>query len=226
CGARISRTRTASGPIPASTSRARRRTCQPRSGAKSSATTPRGSTTSPAPNRCPLTLPSPPMGERVVGPESLSPLGRGQGEGRRHGRPDMDARELLLEEHNRVHSAAVGGDKASMAERTFGGLTDQQMRVRPREDLNSLAWLMWHIARAEDIFANLLISGRDQVLDGGWAGRLKVKRPDFGIGMTKPEVAELSATIDIAALRDYRDAVGRRSREIVGAFGPGDWKGE
>ena len=44
----------------------------------------------------------------------------------------MDAKDLLLEEHNRVHSAAVGGDKMSMAERTFGGLTDEQMRVRPR----------------------------------------------------------------------------------------------
>src|SRR5215472_1096943 len=138
----------------------------------------------------------------------------------------MDARDLFMDQHAAVHSAAVGGNKASGAERAFGGLTDEQMRVRPREDLNSLAWLMWHIARAEDIFANVLISGRDQVLDGGWAGRLKVKRPDFGIGMSKSEVAELSTTIDIAALRDYRDAVGRRSREIVGAFGPGDWKGE
>ena len=138
----------------------------------------------------------------------------------------MDARDLLLDEHCRVHSAAVGGDKMSMAERTFGGLTDEQMRVRPREDLNSLAWLMWHIARAEDVFANLLISGRDQVLDEGWFARLKISRPDFGIGMTKPEVSELSAKIDIAALRDYRDAVGRRTREIVGGFGPGDWKGE
>src|SRR3989441_1434374 len=138
----------------------------------------------------------------------------------------MDAKDLLLDEHCRVHSAAVGGDKMSIAERTFGGLTDEQMRMRPREDLNSVAWLMWHIARAEDVFANLLISGRDQVLDGGWSGRLKITRPDFGIGMTKLEVGDLSAKIDIAALRDYRDMVGRRTREIVGAFGPGDWGGE
>jgi hypothetical protein len=30
----------------------------------------------------------------------------------------------------------------------------------------------------------------------------------------------------VAALRDYRDAVGRRTREIVGAYGPADWEGE
>ena len=138
----------------------------------------------------------------------------------------MDARDLLIEEHSAVHSAAVGGNKASMAERTFGGLTDDQMRVRPREDLNSLAWLMWHIARAEDIMANIVINGRSQVLDNGWLPRLKLARRDFGIGMTKPEVTELSTAVDIAALRDYRDAVGRRTRDILGAYGPKDWEGD
>lgn len=121
----------------------------------------------------------------------------------------MDARDLLIEEHSAVHSAAVGGNKASLAERTFGGLTDDQMRVRPREDLNSIAWLMWHIAPAEDIIANLIVNGHDQVLEDGWPPRLRIMRRDFGIGMTKPEVAKLSAAVDLAALRDYRDAVGR-----------------
>jgi hypothetical protein len=138
----------------------------------------------------------------------------------------MDARDLLLEEHSAMHSPAVGGNKASMAERTFAGLTDEQMRVRPREDLNSLAWIMWHIARAEDIMANVIVNGRDQVLDEGWAPRLKITRPDFGIGMSKAEVAELSETVDIAALRDYRDAVGLRTREILATYGPKDWEGE
>ncbi|HYB42851.1 MAG TPA: DinB family protein [Candidatus Methylomirabilis sp.] len=138
----------------------------------------------------------------------------------------MDARDLLLEEHGRVHSAAVAGDKASLAERTFAGLTEEQMRVRPREDLNSIAWVMWHIARAEDIMANLVLSGRDQVLDEGWLSRLKTPRRDFGIGMAKPEVAELSAKIDVGALRDYRDAVGKRTREMIGRLAASDWTGE
>jgi hypothetical protein len=50
----------------------------------------------------------------------------------------LDARDLLLNEHGRMHSAGVNGDRSSLAERTFGGLSDEQMRVRPREDLNSL----------------------------------------------------------------------------------------
>jgi hypothetical protein len=138
----------------------------------------------------------------------------------------MDARDLLLDEHGRMHAVGVTGDKGTLAERTFGGLSDEQMRVRPREDLNSLAWLMWHIARAEDIFANLILSGRDQVMDDRWLARLKTPRRDFGIGMTKAEVAELSGQIDIAALREYRDAVGRRTQDVIRGFGAADWQGE
>ncbi|MGH7397337.1 MAG: hypothetical protein ACRELW_07365 [Candidatus Rokuibacteriota bacterium] len=44
---------------------------------------------------------------------------------------------------------------------------------------------------------------------------------DFGIGMTKPEVAELTSQVDVAALREYRDAVGRRTQEIIRGVGSG-----
>ena len=138
----------------------------------------------------------------------------------------MNARDLFLVQHAAVHSKAVGGNAASAAERTFSGLTDEQMRVRPREDLNSIAWLMWHIARAEDILVNVALVGRDQVWDAAWSRRLKVARPDFGIGMSSAEVSALTQEVDVAALREYRDAVGLRTREIVSAFGDGDWSGD
>jgi hypothetical protein len=137
----------------------------------------------------------------------------------------MDIRELFLDQHAAMHSPAVGGNKMSQAERAFAGLTDEQMRVRPREDLNSLAWLMWHIARAEDIIVNQALAGRPQVFDAAWMKRLGVDRPDFGIGMTSLEVSELSRQVDIGALREYRDAVGRRTREVVGGFTAQDWDG-
>jgi hypothetical protein len=138
----------------------------------------------------------------------------------------MDARELFLMQHAAVQSVAVGGNAASAAERALGGLTDAQMRVRPREDLNSLAWILWHIARAEDILVNAAIAGAPQVWDDSWAKRTQIARRDFGIGMTSPEVSELTRTADLGALREYRDAVGRRTREFVGNFKDSDWAGE
>jgi len=49
----------------------------------------------------------------------------------------MNANELFLLQHANVHSAAIGGNPASAAERTFGSITDEQMRIRPHERLNS-----------------------------------------------------------------------------------------
>src|SRR5882724_12140344 len=131
---------------------------------------------------------------------------------------DMDVRDLFLDQHAAMHSVAVGGNKMSAAERAFTGPTDEQMRVRPREDLNSLAWLMWHIARAEDIFVNAVLAARPQTFEDGWAKRLAITRRDFGIGMTSAEVTELTRQIELGALREYRDA-------CAGGFKPQDWEG-
>ena len=138
----------------------------------------------------------------------------------------MDARDMFLQQHSIVHSAAVGGNKGSAAERALTGLSDEQMRVRPREDLNSLAWLVWHIARAEDIIVNPVLAGRPQVFDDAWLRRLGITRRDFGIGMSSPEVSDLTRQFDLGALREYRDAVGLRTREVVGAFKAQDWEGQ
>ena len=40
----------------------------------------------------------------------------------------MDVRDLFLEQHAAMQSAAVGGNKMSAAERTFAGLTDEQWK--------------------------------------------------------------------------------------------------
>ena len=138
----------------------------------------------------------------------------------------MDGRDLFLSQHGNVHSAAVGGNKMSLVERTLGGLTDEQWRVRPREDMNSIAWLVWHIARAEDIMVNRVLAGRSQVFDDAWLKGLGITRRDFGIGMSSAEVTDLTRQIDIGALRAYRDAVGLRTREVVGGFKDQDWQGE
>lgn len=138
----------------------------------------------------------------------------------------MDMRDLFLAQHSAMHTVAVGGNKVSAAERVLNGLTDDQMRVRPREDLNSIAWIVWHIARAEDIILNPVLTGRDQIFDEAWMKRLGVGRRDFGMGMKSPDVTELSKQINLDALREYRDAVGKRTRELIGGFQPQDWEGQ
>ena len=71
------------------------------------------------------------------------------------------------------------------------------MRVRPGKGLNSLVWLLWHMARVEDVAVNLVLIAGRQVLDDGWSSRLDVPRTDVGRGMTEDEVVDLTARADI-----------------------------
>jgi hypothetical protein len=71
-----------------------------------------------------------------------------------------------------------------------------------------------------------VLAGRPQVFDDARMKRLAISRRDFGIGMNTDEVTELTKQIDLGALREYRDAVGLRTREIVGGFKAEDWQGQ
>jgi DinB superfamily len=134
----------------------------------------------------------------------------------------MSAVAFVLLQHGRVHSSKVS-TVSSLADRVFGSLTDQQMRVRPGQGLNSLVWLLWHMARVEDVAVNLVVTPGRQVLDDGWADRIGVRRADVGTGMTDAEVSEFTARAEPAAVSAYRDAVGLRTRDVVAALGPAGW---
>jgi len=137
----------------------------------------------------------------------------------------MTALEFFLSQHTRLHSATVGQvEGGSFADRVFGGLTDEQMRLRPARGVNSLAWLLWHLARAEDAVVNVVVGARDQVLSSeDWPRRLGVGRRDIGTAMTETAVGELGVRLDVAAARAYRDAVGRRTQEVVRGLAPARW---
>jgi hypothetical protein len=134
----------------------------------------------------------------------------------------MQSLEFFFLQHGRVHSSNVS-PVMSLADRIFGGSTDAQMRIRPGKDVNSLVWLLWHMASTEDIAVNLVVARSEQVFDDGWARRMNVSRRDNGTGMTAAEVGELSERADVAAVQAYRDAVGLRTRDVVATLAPADW---
>jgi hypothetical protein len=129
----------------------------------------------------------------------------------------MQWNTLLLDQHANVHASELAGTEAifSYQDMVCGGLADEQLRLRPVEGQNSLVWLIWHMTRCEDVALNLAVADRAQVLDDQWRSRLRIDRVDIGTGMTPEEVAELSERVDVTALRNYRLAVGHRTREIL-----------
>jgi hypothetical protein len=129
----------------------------------------------------------------------------------------MDWKDVFYTQHATVHGPAVGREgRVSYEALVLDGLDDAQLRLRPADNLNSLAWVVWHMTRCEDVAINLAVSGRPQVLDDGWVDKLGTPRVDIGTGMTPAEVGELSESIDLDALMSYRHAVGQRTREVIG----------
>jgi hypothetical protein len=116
----------------------------------------------------------------------------------------------------------VGGSE-SYADRVFGGLTDDQMRTRPGRGLNSLIWLLWHMARTEDVAVNLVVSDGGQVLNDDWVRRMNIPWRTIGTGMADGYVGDLTQRADVAAVRAYRTAVGRRTQNVVRELPPVAW---
>ena len=127
----------------------------------------------------------------------------------------MDACQFFLLRYVPVHQA--------VAERLLGELTDVQIRSRPVDGVNPIAWIAWHIARGEDLGVSRFVGHRPQLFfEEEWGQRLNVPDADLGTGMTAGEAAELSAKIDLDGLRAYWARLERRTRSIVGDLHPED----
>jgi hypothetical protein len=119
----------------------------------------------------------------------------------------VDALGFFLSRYGDIHGGLVEG--------LFAKLPEARLRTRPHPGVNTISWLVWHSARIEDLAVNRFLSDRRQVLDEGWLERLAVPRRDVGTGMTDAQVDELSARIDLQALKGYWDAVSARTLEVV-----------
>src|SRR5919108_1441459 len=119
----------------------------------------------------------------------------------------MDAVDFFLLRYEPLHR--------TLLDDLLKGLTEAQIRGRAHPGVNTIAWLIWHAARVEDVGANRFIVDGTQVLDGGWQARLGVDRRDVGTGMTDAEVDTLSARVDLTALRAYWEALTRRTLAVV-----------
>jgi hypothetical protein len=123
----------------------------------------------------------------------------------------MDAQQFFLEQYDFMRSIVDG--------MVFSGLSEVQLRHAPQAGQNSLAWLLWHTARWQDVAMAVLDGERPQVLQqDDWLRRMPLARRDTGTGMTAEECTAFNAHIDLAGLRAYWEAVGQRTREMARAL--------
>lgn len=109
------------------------------------------------------------------------------------------ATDLLTDGFERVRQVAHSA---------VDGLAEGQLTERLDPDANTIAWLIWHLARVQDDHV-AEVAGREQVwLGGGWHERFGLERDDddaVGYGDSSADVAAVHAPAEL--LLGYLDAV-------------------
>lgn len=131
---------------------------------------------------------------------------------------------LALSQHAMVHAASMSeAGLWSFEDEVWDDMSERAARCVPPKLEHSVVWVFWHIARIEDVTMNLLVAGGRQVFDSDdWQERIKSPIRHTGNAMSEADVQALSTAVDIEALRAYRTAVGRRTRQIVQQLQPDD----
>jgi hypothetical protein len=135
------------------------------------------------------------------------------------------ALDLFLIQHAMVHSGKLAKPESqSFQDELLTGLRPSSYRTIPAKGNHSIAWILWHLARIEDVTMNLLVADSPQVLlSKNWHERLRTKVINTGNGMSDAEVSELSKRIHVDALLEYRLAVTRRTRKIIKGLDAGEF---
>jgi hypothetical protein len=125
----------------------------------------------------------------------------------------MTPADLLSDAFERVHHTATAAVE---------GLTEEQLSSRPGPEANSIAWLVWHLARVQDDHV-ADVAGTEQVWTAqGFVGRfdLPFDSDATGYGMSSEEVGHVRAGAELLA--DYVNAVHEATKAYVATLAPED----
>ncbi len=126
-------------------------------------------------------------------------------------------RQLFITLHGILHTGSVAPEAPwSYEDLLLADLNEADFRRVPDNEEHSVAWIVWHLSRIEDVTMNLLIAGRPQIFEeGGWMAKTRAPIRHTGNAMDTTAVRELSQAMDLSALRDYRIQVGLATRSII-----------
>jgi hypothetical protein len=126
----------------------------------------------------------------------------------------MDVAALLLELYGRI---------PPLARWAVDGVEPDRLTEAPSPGANTIAWLVWHLARVQDHHVAELL-GTDQLwVTADWAGRFGLE-PDpanTGYGHGPEEVVAVRPDRP-EVLLEYLDAVDRRTRGLLEGLVPAD----
>ena len=136
-----------------------------------------------------------------------------------------EAIKLCLHMHSLIHNSKVSDcNYTTYEDKLWDRLDEEVFRVVPANKSRTVAWNLWHITRIEDITVNILIADDVQILDNDWLHKLNTTIRDTGNAMTAKEIADFSNSIIMKELKNYRTAVGKKTRKIISQLEANDLK--
>lgn len=97
----------------------------------------------------------------------------------------------------------------------------ERLGERPGRNTNSIAWVVWHLARLEDLVVNTFARGEAQVLTSGdWMSKVGLDEARIGNSMGDDEISEFGEAIDPQGLLDYWEAVCAATDAWVSSLDP------
>lgn len=127
----------------------------------------------------------------------------------------QDAKKLFFEIHSDLHLSEVYQMNYNAVDELIDDLLDNEYRIMPTSKDETIAWILWHIARIEDVTMGILVAEEKQVFSKEWKERINTDIIDTGNAMIDDEIMDFSKKVNIKELLKYRNAVGKRTSEIV-----------
>lgn len=125
------------------------------------------------------------------------------------------AKALFLEIHSKLHLSEISNTEKNEVDKLIYDLNRNEYAIMPTSKDETIAWVLWHIARIEDLTVNVLVAQKEQIFNEQWKERLNVFITDTGNTLSDNEIMNLSKSINIDELLCYRNEVVKNTREVV-----------
>lgn len=110
----------------------------------------------------------------------------------------MELSDFLIEAFGRIRATVHRG---------LDGIAPDALTFRADPDANTIAWLVWHIARIQDDHISDLRGGEQTWIADGWCERFALPFPPSAIGYGDTSADVAAVVVSAADLLGYYDAV-------------------
>jgi len=118
----------------------------------------------------------------------------------------MEAKEIILKSLE---------ESQEYLNKALDRLTEEEIAWAPGAESNSIAFILWHVARTEDTWVNGVIQGENEIYDaGGWQERLGTPPKESGYSYTKEQLQAWPVP-KLELLRGYADSVREKTMAVL-----------